>query len=372
MALVLTEEQNLLRDSARGFIADKAPVAHLRKLRDERDALGWSRALWRDFADMGFAGILIDEAQGGSALGPVEAGVVMEEIGANLTPSPFFATSLVGATALKAAGGAPAQELLRKVAAGEATLALAVDERAKHRPAAIETRATRVGNAWEITGAKTFVIDGNSADWLIVAARASEAPAGAGLFLVDAKAPGVEIERTILVDAHNAARITFDKAQASALGDIDKGEAALAAALNVGRAMAAAELVGLSQAAFDITVAYLKERSQFGQRIGEFQALQHRAAHLYCELEVTRATVLKALQALAQAPETAGPLVSLAKARASQSADLAVREGVQMHGGVGMTDAFDIGLYMKRARALIELFGDAGFHLDSFAKARGY
>ncbi len=372
MALVLTEEQNLLRDSARGFIGDKAPVAHLRKLRDTRDETGFSRALWKEFAEMGFAGVLVSEAHGGSGMGHMEAGLVMEEIGRNLTPSPFFATAMLGATALNKAGGARANELLKKLAAGDLLLALALDEKSKHAPSKIDTSAKKSGNGFTLNGAKTFVVDGHVADLLIVVARTDN---GLTLFLVDPKAKGVAIERTVMVDAHNAARATFDNVALDAdavLGEVDGGAAILEAVLNVGRAGLAAELMGLSEEAFARTTAYLKDRKQFGKAIGEFQGLQHRAAHLFCELEVTRAAVMRALQTLDEAPEKAGPIVSLAKSRACLSGDLAVREGVQMHGGVGMTDAFDIGLFMKRARVAQELFGDAGFHADRIARLRGY
>ena len=378
MALVLTEEQSMLRDSARGFIGDHAPAAHLRKLRDERDAVGFSRELWKEFASMGFAGIFVPEEHGGSGLGHVEAGVVMEEIGRNLTPSPFLATAALGASALLKAGGARAGELLSKIAAGDLLTALAVDERAKHGPRKIETEAKRSGNGFVLNGSKTFVVDGHVADLLIVVARTSGGPAdkdGVTLLLVDPKAKGVSVERTIMVDAHNAARVTFDAVAVDAdavLGEVDNGGKLASAILDVGRACVASELVGVSEEAFGRTIAYLRDRKQFGRAIGEFQGLQHRASHLYCELEVTRAAVLKALQVLDESADKAAPFVALAKARACVSTNLAVQESVQMHGGIGMTDAVDIGLFMKRARVGIELFGDQRFHGDRIATLRGY
>jgi alkylation response protein AidB-like acyl-CoA dehydrogenase len=379
MALILNEEQTQLRDSAQSFLADKAPVAHLRKLRDERDATGFSRELWREFAQMGFCGLLAPEAQGGSGLGYVEAGIVMEAIGTHLTPSPFLATAVLGVTALMR-GADPGRhaEFLSQIAAGELLLALAVDEGAKHRPREIALEAKRSGNGFALSGAKTFVVDGHVADRLIVAARTGGAPGeadGLTLFLVDPKAKGVVIERTMMVDAHNGARIVFESAAVDAdavLGEVDNGWPLLESVLNVGRAAVAAELSGLGEAAFGRTVAYLRERRQFGRVIGEFQALQHRAAHLFSELEITRAAVLKALQTLDQHFDRAGPIVAVAKARAGASATLAVQEAVQMHGGVGMTDAFDIGFFMKRARVAQELFGDSAFHADQLARLNAY
>jgi alkylation response protein AidB-like acyl-CoA dehydrogenase len=379
MALILNEEQTQLRDSVQGFLADKAPVAHLRKLRDDRDPAGFSRDLWKAFAEMGFCGLLVPETQGGSGLGYVEAGVVMEAIGENLTPSPFLSTALLGVTALMRGAGAQRNaELMEKIVSGDLLIALAVDERAKHRPREIAMEARRSGNGFTLTGSKTFVVDGHVADRLVVAARTAGAPgetAGLTLFLVDPKVKGVEIERTMMVDAHNGARIRFDSVAVDAdavLGDVDNGWTLLEGVLNVGRAAVAAELSGVGEAAFARTAAYLRERKQFGKIIGEFQALQHRAAHLYSELEITRAAVLKALQTLDQNFDKAGPIVAIAKARAGASTTLAVQEAVQMHGGVGMTDAFDVGFFMKRARVAQEFFGDAAFHADQLARLNAY
>ena len=379
MALVLTEEQTMLRDSARGLITDKAPVSHLRHLRDSKDATGFSRELWKEFADMGFAGLLVAEQFGGSGLGSVEAGVVMEEIGRTLLPSPFLSTAVLAASALSR-GGSTAQkaEHLPKIAAGTLLAALAVDEGTKHRPLQTRLQAARSGNGFRLNGSKAFVVDGHVADLLIVAARTAGSAGERGgltLFLVDPKTKGIATERTIMVDSHNAARIDFDNVEVDAdhvLGEVDRGLALLDGVLNIGRGAVAAEMVGLCEEVFGRTVAYLKERKQFGKAIGEFQALQHRAAQLYIDIEITRAAVLKALQTLDGGFEHAANAVAVAKARAGTTAARAVQEGVQMHGGMGMTDQFDIGFFMKRARVCEELFGDANFHADRLAQARSY
>ncbi|MGN8550817.1 alkylation response protein AidB-like acyl-CoA dehydrogenase [Bradyrhizobium elkanii] len=379
MALVLTEEQSMLRDSARGLISDKAPVAHLRSLRDAKDATGFSRDLWKTFAEMGFSGLLVPDQFGGSGLGCVEAGIVMEEIGRTLMPSPFLATSVLAASALSC-GGSEAQKAqhLPKIADGSLLAALAIDEGAKHRPLQTKLQATRSGNGFKLSGDKAFVVDGHTADLLIVAARSAGSAGdknGLTLFLVDPKAKGLAIERTAMVDSHNAARIVFDNVEVDAdsvLGEVDQGFGLLEGVLNIGRGAVAAEMVGLSDEVFGRTVAYLKERKQFGKAIGEFQALQHRAAQLYIDIEITRAAVLKALQALDTDVDKAATTVAVAKARAGTTATLAVQEGVQMHGGMGMTDQFDIGFFMKRARVCQELFGDSNFHTDQLASGKGY
>ncbi|WP_050406052.1 acyl-CoA dehydrogenase family protein [Bradyrhizobium embrapense] len=379
MALVLTEEQSMLRDSARGLISDKAPVAHLRALRDAKDSTGFSRELWKTFAEMGFSGLLVPDQFGGSGLGCVEAGIVMEEIGRTLMPSPFLATSVLAASALSR-GGSEAQKAqhLPGIAGGSLLAALAIDEGAKHRPLQTKLRAMRSGNGFKLSGDKAFVVDGHTADLLIVAARTAGSAGdsnGLTLFLVDPKAKGLAVERTAMVDSHNAARIVFDNVEVNAdsvLGEVDQGFGLLEGVLNIGRGAVASEMVGLSDEVFGRTVAYLKERKQFGKAIGEFQALQHRAAQLYIDIEITRAAVLKALQALDADLGKAGNAVAVAKARAGTTATLAVQEGVQMHGGMGMTDQFDIGFFMKRARVCQELFGDSNFHTDQLARGKGY
>jgi len=379
MALVLNEEQSMLRDSARGLISDKAPVSHLRQLRDSKDATGFSRDLWRSFAEMGFSGLLVPDSFGGSGLGCVEAGVVMEEIGRTLMPSPFLSTAVLAASALTRGGSAAQKsEHLPKIADGSLLAALVIDEGAKHRPLQTKMQAVRSGNGFKLNGAKGFVVDGHTADLLIVAARTAGSAGerdGLTLFLVDPKSNGIETERTAMVDSHNAARIVFDNVEVNAdsvLGEVDQAGALLEGILNIGRGAVASEMVGVSEEVFGRTVGYLKERKQFGKLIGEFQALQHRAAHLYVEIEITRAAVLKALQTLDGDFENAGAAVAVAKARAGSTATLAVQEGVQMHGGMGMTDQFDIGFFMKRARVCQELFGDSNFHADQLARMKSY
>jgi alkylation response protein AidB-like acyl-CoA dehydrogenase len=379
MALVLSNEQQMLRESARGFLAERAPVAHLRKLRDTRDETGFSRELWRGFAEMGWAGVLIPEELGGVGLGYVEAGVLLEEMGRTLAPSPFFSTAVVAASAIGLAGSEQhKRQHLPQIAAGKIVAAPAIDEGAKHKPSHIALAARRHANGFRLNGTKTFVVDGHVADLLIVAARTAggeDDRNGVTLFLIDANAPGVRRERTIMVDSRNAARLAFENVDVTAdavLGEVDEGAPLLERVLSVGRAGLAAELVGAGGEAFDRTVVYLKERRQFGRPIGEFQALQHRAAQVYVDIDMARSAVLKALQTLDQNIDGAGAIAALAKAKAGQAAKLAAQEAVQMHGGMGMTDELDIGLFLKRIRVAQELFGDAQFQADRLARMRGY
>lgn len=379
MALVLTEDQQMLKDSVAAFLADKAPVAQLRALRDSADATGFSRDLWREMAAMGLAGVLVPEAEGGSGFGYVGAGLAQEQIGRNLSASPMLSTAILGVTALLRGGSnAQRQALLPKIAAGDMLLALAADELARHNPTRVSTLATPSGNGFLLNGAKAFVLDGHVADKLIVSARTSGAEGareGITLFLVDRAAAGVEVSRTVMVDSRNAAHVSLDDVQVAGedvLGPVDGGHAILERVLDAGRACLAAEMLGVAAESFERTVEYLKQREQFGVLIGSFQALQHRAAHLFCEVELVKSVVLRALQALDADDPRAPAFASLAKAKAGEVVRLATNEAVQLHGGIGMTDDFDVGFFMKRARAAAETFGDIAFHGDRLARLGGY
>ncbi|HEV2865038.1 MAG TPA: acyl-CoA dehydrogenase family protein [Allosphingosinicella sp.] len=371
MPLYLTDDQVMLRDTARSFMAGEGGIAkELRRWRDIGCKDGFGHRLWKQFAEMGFTGILIDEADGGLGLGQVEAGIVLEEIGRNLTPSPFLVSAVAFVEAIK--GSASRERWFPGILAGETVAALAVDEGPKHRPEGIAMRAERSGNGFALSGRKQFVVQGASADVTLVAARTDE---GLTLFAVEKGAKGLEVEGVRLADSSIGARMTFDRVEVDAdavLGEVGGGEAILTRVLDAGRAGAAAELVGAGSAAMDMTVDYLKQRKQFGRLIGEFQALQHRAAHLYSELEIARAATLKAQQLIDEGSGEASAMASVAKAKAGAASTLAVQEGVQMHGGIGMTDEYDIGLYMKRDRVLNELFGDPAYHADRLARMKGY
>ncbi len=379
MALALTDDERMIRDSAEGFFAGHAPVAQLRRLRDANDPTGFDRALWASMAEMGFAGVAIAQHHGGTGLGMVAAGLIQEAIGRNLSLSPFLSTAILAATIL-GRGGTDTQKaaLLPGMAAGTLLVALAADEAPRHAPSHVATRAEPSGNGFRLSGAKPFVLDGHVADRLIVAARISGAdaePAGITLFLVDPRAAGVTVERRSMVDSRNAARVTLADVQvddADMVGAPGEGFALLEAALDAGRACLAAEMLGVADRSFALTTDYLKTRQQFGRPIGSFQALQHRAANLFCELELAKSVTLKALRALDAGDARAPVFASLAKAKVGEVAKLATNEAVQMHGGIGMTDDADIGFYLKRARAAAETFGDAAFHGDRIARIMGY
>lgn len=379
MAMVLNAEENMLKDAARGFLADAAPVSQLRKLRDDESADGFDRDTWKGMAEMGWAGVLVPEEHGGVAMGHVAAGVIAEEMGRTLTASPYLSTAIMGATALSRFGSDGQKSAwLPRIAEGNAITAVAVDEGRKHNPAHVTTTAERSGNGFRLNGRKTFVAEGHIADMMIVSARTagSEGEAdGITLFLVPRDANGVSTERATMIDSRNSAAVTLDNVELDAdavLGEVDAGHGSLEAILDAGRAGLSAEMSGSAQQCLETTVEYLKERKQFGQIIGTYQGLQHRAAHLYSEIELGKSIVMKALQTLDMAPDHAAMMVSAAKSKLGQVAQLSAQEAIQMHGGIGMTDEYDIGFFIKRVRVAEALYGDSNYHTDKFARMRNY
>jgi alkylation response protein AidB-like acyl-CoA dehydrogenase len=374
---LLTDDQKMLQETAASFLAEEGSISkQLRHWRDKRCTDGFGHGLWKQFAELGLTGICIPESHGGLGLGATEAALVLEEIGRNLTPSPFLTTAIAGARAIT--GTAHGDRWFPGILSGEAVLALAVDEGPGHSPERTALEASRKGNGFVLNGAKQFVIQGGSADMIVTAARTAGSAGereGITLFAVPRDAAGLTADSQTLVDSSKAARLTFDNVELDAdgvIGEVDGGWAPLARALKVAGAGAAAEQVGVASGASAMTLDYLKQRKQFGRLIGEFQSLQHRAAHLYSEIEIARAAAFKAAAALDSSDEMAELHVSVAKAKAADVANLAVREGVQMHGGIGMTDEHDIGLYMKRGAVLGELFGDVYYHRERVAALSGY
>ncbi|MGI9321943.1 MAG: acyl-CoA dehydrogenase family protein [Pseudomonadales bacterium] len=376
MPLVLNEEQSMLKDAAKNFCATNTPITQLRKLRDDKDATGFDRDTWAQMVELGWAGITIPEEFGGLGFGYLGLGVVMEECGRTLTASPLLATAVLGATAI-VQGGSQEQKsaLLPKIAGGELLLALALEEGPHHNPYGVAAKAEKSGNGYKVSGSKTFVLDGHVADKLVVAARSAGKPGdrdGLTLVLVDSGAKGVKATRTIMADSRNAANLEFDGAEGELLGEEGKGAELLDKALDAGRILLAAEMLGGVQECFERTLEYLKTREQFGAPIGSFQALKHRAAQMFCEVELSKSVVLEALSALDEAAEQVPELASLAKARLNDTYNLISSEGVQMHGGIGMTDEYEIGFFIKRSRVCEHTFGNSAFHRDRYGVIQGY
>ena len=371
--LILSEEETMLAESARGFLDADAPVSKLRALRDEGRT--HDPALWAQMAAMGWCGVLVPEDNGGVDMGHAAAGVIAHEIGKTLAASPFLSTAVMAATALKQVDSAASAERLSAIAEGRLTYALALDETSKFAPENSRLACEKSGNGFVLNGQKCFVVDGGFADRVLVLARSGEGPEDLTLFDLPADQAGITRNDQAMIDSRNAARLEFDNVEATGddiIGAAGDAMRVLRPALQAGQAALSAEMTGLAASAADMTVGYLKERQQFGRPIGSFQALQHRAAHLWCEMEVTGSAILHAGRMLDSDPDNTAMAVSLAKARAIKTAKLAVIEAVQMHGGIGMTDAFDMGFFMKRARVASEWLGDYGYHAEQVAAARGF
>lgn len=354
---VLNEEQTILRDMVREWADNESPVSAFRAMRNAAPLQGYNPAAWQVMADMGLAGIVIPEEFGGTAFGYLSLGLVLEQLGRNLAASPLAATAVAGSAIVL--GGSDAQKAawLPRIASGKVVATLAVDEGPIHIPAGVKTQVVD----GKLTGAKAFVAEGGSAGLFIVAAAD-------GLYLVAADAPGVSRSTRKMADARNHAQISFDGAPAERLGD-----AALTAAV-VDRATAAAcgEMLGMAVQAFETTNDYLKTRVQFGQPLSTFQALQHRMAKMFTELELMRSAVEGAFEAIDAGRPDIDQAVSLAKAVAGDTLRLVSREMIQLHGGIGMTDEHDAAFYMKRAAVLEAMWGNVSYHRERFARLNGY
>ncbi len=380
MVLVLTEDQELLAQTARDFVRTNAPVSRLRALREAQDSVGFSRDVWQEMAQLGWAGILVSEAYGGAGMGLADLAVVLEAVGRNLAPEPFLSTVLLGGQLLAHAGSPEQKQAwLPGIAMGAKILALAYQEaRSRYDLNRVTTQATAEGDAWRLSGEKIQVLDGQNADALIVSARTAGGDNdldGVTLFLIALDMPGVALIPQARVDSRAAALVTLDGVKVGAesiVGTVGHGFQTLSHIVDLATVGLCAEMLGGMSQIFDDTLAYLKTREQFGVVIGSFQALKHRAAKVFMEIELCRSAVMTAANAADAGESDLALLASLAKARCSDAFILATNEGVQMHGGIGMTDEHDAGLYMKRARAAEMTFGDAAWHRDRWARLRGY
>ena len=365
----LTEEQSLIRDQAKSWVTEQAPVSSFRKMRDEGVPNAFVPEVWSAMAEMGWTGIIVPEKYGGSGLGYLTFGVVLEEIGRQLTASPLYASSLVGASALMLGGSESQKQVyLPKIVDGSAIFTLAIDEGPRHDPSRLGVKVTKVGSGYSLSGDKTFVLEGMMATHFVVAVNSDE---GARLFIVDSVAKGVSREPLATFDSRGYANIHFDAVSLNdedAIGSSDELEGLLDRA----RAVIAAEMLGTGSQAFDMTLEYLKTREQFGQVIGSFQALGHRAAELFGQMELSRSCIEAALQAIDDDSDDVAELTAISKARAGDFLFQMSNQLIQIHGGIGMTDEFNAGFYLKRARVLEALYGNQAYHRDRYATLMGF
>jgi hypothetical protein len=370
MSLVYNEEQKQLQDSARDYLAARASVAQQRRLRDEGVALGFDDAAWRGMLDLGWGAVAFPEEVGGLAFGFSGFAPLFEELGRHLSASPLLSSVVLCGSLIEALGSdAQRQALLPALISGERRLALALEERPLHAPEQVALLALDEADDYVLAGSKCWVPDAREADAFLTIARLESGELA--LFLVPADAEGLHVTPLDLVDSRNHGAIAFDSVRLPAsarIGDGDIG-AALARALDRGRACLAAELLGMSERIFEMTLDYLRTRVQFDAPIGSFQALQHRAARLYVELQLARSAVMAAFEALGDEHVDAGErarLASLAKWKMNEAAQRVSNEAVQMHGGIGVTDEYDLGLYLKRIRVAQACLGDTDFHCERY------
>ena len=379
MKLVLSEEEQFLKDTAKNFAEERSPISHFRSLRDSNDPQLWDKDIWSEMVKLGWPGILIPEEYGGSNFGVTGIGVILQECAKTLTPSPLFATGVLGAFALTQFGSdAQKKNFLPKIVNGEITTALAIDESSHHDPNKTEMTAIKSESGYTLNGKKIFVIDGASANLFIVLARTSGSKGdstGLSLFLVDSDSSDIEIIKLDMADSRNYANIVFNNVNvesSSLLGDLETAGETVESILDIGRIAISAEMLGNAESAFDITLNYLKQRKQFGALIGSFQALQHRAAEMFCEIELTKSSVMAAMRAADESSNELQRLSSLSKTIAGETLHLVSNESIQMHGGIGVTDEYDIGFFLKRARVIEQIFGSAKFHTERYANLSGF
>jgi pimeloyl-CoA dehydrogenase small subunit len=378
MDFEFSDEQRLLRDSIDRLLTDRYGFAQRRQYLAEPE--GWSRAMWRQYAELGLLGVPFAEEHGGFGGGPVETMLVMEAFGRALALEPYLASVVLGGTALRLAGNEAQQVAnLPAIASGETILAFAHGERqARYDLSDVLTTARRRDGGWVIDGGKSVVVNGDSADRLIVSARVAgerEDPDGIGLFLVDARADGVARRAYPMRDGTHAADISLSGVAVggdAALGEPGAGFAVIERVVEAGIAAVTAEAIGAMEAMHAMTLEYLKTRQQFGKPIGQNQALQHRSAEMLIALEQGRSMAMLAAM-MVDAPDAAERAhnISLAKIGVGQSARFVSQNAVQLHGGIGMTEEYAVGHYFRRVMVIEHTFGDIAHHLSRIADRVG-
>ena len=379
MSLLLNEEQSLLKDSAKAFVDENADLASIRTKRKEPKKAEIDLNKWKKIVDLGWTAIPFSEEYGGLGLGYAELGVVLEEIGRGLVDVPLFSNIVLAGGAIDLAGNEEQKRrLLPELISGTKFISFAYQEGARHTPNLITTKLSEESEGYTLNGKKQLVLDGGSANKLIVVCRSSGARTdreGLSIVAVDAKAQGVVVKNNLLLDGSRAANIEFQDVFVSKedlIGALGQGADTLDQLYAQASVALSSEMLGSAQTAFEMTLEYLKTREQFGAKIGSFQGLKHRASRWFCEIELSKSIVLKALRAIDSNDPKKDKIAHACKARLSSSFHLSGIEGVQMHGGIGVTDEHDIGLFMKRARVTELLLGDEAFHREKFAALSGY
>ena len=374
MSLVINEEQNMLKSSAKELLDLKSPISLMRELRDD-NYNQFDPDFWKEMVEMGWTALTVPEEYNGLNFGYVGLGQVIEEMGKKLTVSPMISTVLVSTTIV----GLSKNEVLKsklfdEIMSGKKLCTLAHEESTHHNPKIDLSIISNDNEKFILNGKKRFVIDATISDYLIISAN-SESNGSLELIIIDSKLKGITFNNKVHMDSKNYSDISFNNVEFSKdnfLSTENDGKKILRKTLDIACVGLAAEMLGNIQQAFDMTIQYLKEREQFGVKIGSFQALQHRSAIMFGEIELCKSIVLKALQAIDSGDENLPELASLAKSKLGLTSKLVTNEAVQMHGGIGVTDDADIGFFLKRVRVSQRIFGDSNYHLDRVAKFNSY
>jgi pimeloyl-CoA dehydrogenase small subunit len=378
MDFELSEEQRLLKDSVERLVTQRYDFEARKKYMGEAD--GWSRALWKQYVDLGLTALPFAEEHGGIGGGPVETMIVMEAFGRALALEPYWASIVLGGSFLaRGASDAARADVLPKVAAGESLLAFAhIERQSRYDLADVATTEKKDGAGYVLDGAKSLAIHGDVADKLIVSARVSgeqRAKTGIGLFLVDAKAPGVTRRGYPTMDGLRAAEVTLANVKVgadAAIGEPGNAYPLIEQVTDVAIAALAAEAVGAMSAMHEITVDFLKQRKQFGVPIGNFQVLQHRAGDMLIALEQARSmAMLATMMAGEDNAAERRKAISAAKVQIGRSGRIVGQGAIQLHGGIGMTMEYKVGHYFKRVTMIDTIFGDADHHLGVLARMGG-
>ena len=374
MALIINEEQQMLKTSTKEFLDLKSPLSSLRDLRDNSYKT-YDKELWMEMVEMGWTALTIPEKYNGLNFGYVGLGQLLEEMGRKLTLSPIVSTVLLSSTLVSLSKNEILKaKLFQEIMNGSKLVSVAHEEGVHHNPNMLNSLLSKKGERYVLNGNKNFVIDGSLSDYLIVSSK-DESGSNTMLVLVDSKSDGISFNNKVHMDSRTYSDISFNNVkveESSFLSQGNDGNSILEKTFDIARVGLAAEMLGSIQEAFEMTMNYLKEREQFGVKIGSFQALQHRSAIMFGEIELCKSIVLKSLQAIDSDDSNLPKLASLAKAKLGMTLKLVSNEAVQMHGGIGVTDDADIGFFLKRARVIQRTLGDSNYHLDRLAKMNNY
>lgn len=371
MDFELNDDQRLLLDNVASFVKKESPIDRFRKQRDVE--AGWSKAMWAQMGELGWLGLPFSESAGGMGMSFLESALLLERFGTSLVPEPYISSVVVGGSALAKAGTAAQQEQwLAPMIAGQTTLTLAyAEEKGRFDVNHVETRAERSGDGYVLAGKKLWALHADSADQIIVSARTSGTAKdanGISLFVLDRANVKLQPQKTL--DGRRAAHVELHNVKVgkdALLGAEGQGGALLEEIVDLGAAAACAEGGGVLETVLEMTREYLCDREQFGVKIGTFQALQHRAVDMFVEVQLAKSTTLLAALKVDAPVHERKRAISVAKTQLAESGHFVTRQGIQLHGGIGVTDEHNVGLYFKRMNVLAALFGDSEHHLRRFA-----